>query len=122
MRRATVYASSRNGAARVFDLGPKLGDDDMKRASYLLMGAALLWMALLAGGGDPEPRATAPIAAVLGLGFVLWTTAGVIEGSIRGSNRRIQRSDQPTTFWVAVSIYYLLAGLMLVGAIVLASR
>lgn len=27
------------------------------------------------------------------------------------------RDEQPTTFWVAVAIYYVLAGLMLIGAI-----
>lgn len=46
-------------------------------------------------------------------------TTGVSEGSVRGSKRRIERGDQPTTFWVAVTIYYTLAGLMLVGAIAL---
>lgn len=91
----------------------------MKLVSYLLMGGALLWAGLLAVGDDPAPEATAPVAALLGIGFAVWTTAGVGEGSVRGSKRRIERSDQPTTFWVAVTIYYALAGLMLAGAIAL---
>ena len=94
----------------------------MKRAGQLLMGVALLWGLFLAAGGEPEQKATAPVAALLGLGFALWTTAGVRAGSIRGSNRPISRDQQPIAFRVAAALYYTVAGVMLVGALVLFNR
>lgn len=89
----------------------------MKILGYALMLAGFIWGLNISGQEGPDPRAGAPVAALLGVGFALLTAAGVRSGSVRGARRRINRDEQPVPFRVAVIIRYGVAVALVLGAI-----
>lgn len=89
----------------------------MKILGYVLMLAGFVWAWSITGGEGPDPRAGAPVAALLGVGFGLLTAAGVRSGSIRGARRRIHRDEQPGPFRVAAVIRYGAAVALILGAL-----
>lgn len=89
----------------------------MKILGRVLMLAAAAWLLVLSADDGAAQEAAGPAVALLGIGFGLLTVHAVTIGSVRGHSRRIQRSEQPGSFWGVVMIRFSLAATLLAAAL-----